>query len=75
MNQENLLDELSKLLEVDKSLLIESFELKKCANWDSLTIVSVIGILDSSFETNIPVQKIEKIETVGELLGLVKITS
>lgn len=70
MKYNNFLTEIAKLLEVNQSDLHADFKLKQCANWDSLTVVSVIALLDTLFGINISIKKIETIETIKQLLAL-----
>lgn len=70
LSRENFLTEVAKLLEVDMAVLKDDFELNRCSNWDSLTAVSVIGLLDTLFSVHVPVESIEKIQTVKQLLAL-----
>lgn len=58
-------DNMAEILEVDEvkpNDILQDFE-----NWDSLTILSVLAMLDANFGVNMTAKNLQKIETVGEL--------
>lgn len=62
-------DKLAEILEVDEvkpNDILQDFE-----NWDSLTILSVLAMLDANFGVNMTAKNLQKIETVGELATFV----
>ncbi len=75
INRKNFLTEVATLLEVKPSDLNDNFSLTQCGNWDSLTVVSVIGLLDTTFGVNVPIEYIEKVQTVQQLLELTEMKS
>jgi acyl carrier protein len=58
-------EKLAEILEVDEVKTKD--RLREFENWDSLTILSVIAMLDASFGINMTAKNLQKIETVGEL--------
>lgn len=62
-------DNLAEILEVDEvkpNDILQDFE-----NWDSLTVLSVLAMLDASFGLNMTAKDLQKIETVGKLAEFV----
>lgn len=62
-------DNMAEILEVDEvkpNDILQDFE-----NWDSLTILSVLAMLDANFGVNMTAKNLQKIETVGELATFV----
>ena len=59
--------ELASLLEVD--LIDPSRDLESYENWDSLTILSLIAILDSDFGVNMTSKDIARFKTASELFA------
>ncbi|MCX4161850.1 MULTISPECIES: hypothetical protein [Paraburkholderia] len=70
MDMEELRVELAALLEVPVSELTDDATLQQFANWDSLAMVSLIAVLAGGGVNALNVQKLEKLETVGEIRGL-----
>jgi acyl carrier protein len=65
----DLYPRLAELLEVDAvqpSDVLEAFAL-----WDSLTVLSVLAVLDSAYGVNLTAQDLRAIRTAGELADLV----
>ena len=62
-------EKLAEILEVDEVKTED--KLREFENWDSLTILSVIAMLDASFGINMTAKNLQKIETVGELATLI----
>lgn len=65
-----LLEELALLLEVKVEELHADAELDSFSNWDSLSKVSVIGILIDSYGASVDLEAFEDIKTVGQLCAL-----
>ena len=70
MQHEEFINELSVLLEIEPEKLTGDFELKRLVNWDSLTIVSVIGLLETLYSVQVKIEDVEKIETINQILTL-----
>lgn len=65
----DLYPKLAELLEVDtveSTDILEVFPL-----WDSLTVLSLLSILDSDYGVNITAQDIRGLKTAGELAAFV----
>ena len=66
---EGFLTELADILEEDEvrpEMLLDEFE-----DWDSLSVLSVVAMVDSTFNVSISAQEIAAVETVAELWALV----
>jgi acyl carrier protein len=64
------LKQVAGILEVDE--VKESDELKAFAQWDSLSVLSVIAMLDASYGVNLRAADFGPVKTVGELWNLVQ---
>ena len=71
LNKELIIKDLAKLLEMDISQLSDDFRLDTSANWDSLTMLSLVGAVDLHYKKNIFVSEILKCQTVNDLHCLV----
>jgi len=58
-------DNLAEILEVDE--VKPNDRLQDFENWDSLTVLSILAMLDASFGLNMTAMDLQKIETVGKL--------
>ena len=67
---EEFLKKIAEILEEDK--LDESDELKSYPQWDSLSVLSVIAMLDANYGVNLRAAEFENIKTAGELWNLVQ---
>ena len=65
MDKEAFLDELANILDVDS--VEETANLRDYASWDSLAILSIVSIADSTFGFTLSVQDIRKLTTVADL--------
>lgn len=65
----DLYPKLAELLEVDTvqpTDVLEKFEM-----WDSLTVLSVLSLLDSEYGVNLTAQDLRATKTAGDLVELV----
>ena len=62
-------DNLAEILEVDE--VKPNDRLQDFENWDSLTVLSVLAMIDASFGFNMTATDLQKIETVGKLAAFV----
>jgi acyl carrier protein len=58
------------ILEVDA--VTESDVLKAFPQWDSLSVLSVIAMLDADYQINLKAADFQQVKTVGELWALVQ---
>lgn len=70
MDMEKIRAELAALLEVPVSELADDVPLLRFGNWDSLAMVSLIAFLVGAGQPSVNVEQLEKIETVGDIRGL-----
>jgi acyl carrier protein len=64
------LKQVAGILEVEE--IKETDELKAFAQWDSLSVLSVIAMLDASYGVNLQAADFGKVKTAGELWNLVE---
>jgi acyl carrier protein len=67
---EKLYEKLSIILEVDD--LTSDSELSEFENWDSLGILSVLAMIDSTYGVTITSAEIASLKTVGDLVAILK---
>ena len=72
MNFEPFLQELAPLFSVDREHLTEDFRLDPETNWDSLTIISMMALMDDYFEIEITGEQLRGCSTIGDVLRLIK---
>ena len=70
MKKEELLIKIKDLL-LRKDPINPSMKLSEIEEWDSLAIISIISLYDKNFSTVITVEKINKCETIKDLINLV----
>jgi len=64
------LKQVAGILEVDE--VKETDELKAFPQWDSLSVLSVIAMLDASYGVNLRAADFGPIKTIGDLWNLVQ---
>jgi len=64
------LKKIAEILEEDD--VKETDELKAFAQWDSLSVLSVIAMLDANYGVNLRAADFEPVSTVGDLWSLVQ---
>jgi acyl carrier protein len=64
------LTRIAKILEVEN--VSEADEFKAFPQWDSLSVLSVIAMLDASYGVNLQAADIGAVKSVGELWNLVQ---
>jgi acyl carrier protein len=64
------LNRIADILEVDE--LQETDDLKAFAHWDSLSVLSVIAMLDANYGVNLQAADFGPIQSVGDLWRLVQ---
>jgi len=67
---EVFLKKIAEILEEDE--VKETDELKSYPQWDSLSVLSVIAMLDANYGINLRAKEFENIKTVGDLWNLVQ---
>ena len=64
------LNRIASILEVDE--VKETDDLKACAQWDSLSVLSVIAMLDANYDVNLRAADLGPIKSAGDLWHLVQ---
>ncbi|ABO23196.1 acyl carrier protein [Shewanella loihica] len=72
MNKQEFLNALEEILELDENTLKGDEVLMDIEQWDSLAFLSIIAMADEHFDIVIQGDKLEEINTVGDLVGLVE---
>ena len=70
MNKKELLIKIKDLL-LRKDPINPNMKLSEIEEWDSLAIISVISLYDKNFSKVITIEKINKCETIRDLINLV----
>ena len=71
MNFNEFLTEMADLLEIEVEDLNDDFELNN-ENFDSVTVVSTIALIDEYFDVTVKGKELAKAETIGAVLELIK---
>jgi acyl carrier protein len=61
---------LAEILSLPSGNLDAGIELNEY-NWDSMTMIAAIGLIDETYGVTVPVERLEQCGSVGELLALV----
>jgi acyl carrier protein len=69
---EDFLKELAPLLSVERKELTEDFALDPNTNWDSLTIISMMALMDDHFEVEISGEQLRRCSSIGDVLKLIE---
>lgn len=67
----DFLNELKETLEIDDDGLNEETNLKDLEEYDSLSVLSIIAMIDENFGKRISGQDFQSITTVGSLMELI----
>jgi len=67
---EEFLKKIAEILEENE--VKETDELKSYTQWDSLSVLSVIAMLDAGYGVNLRAAEFENINTAGDLWNLVQ---
>lgn len=64
------LAKIAAILEVPE--VKETDDLKSFSQWDSLSVLSVIAMLDANYGVNLQAAELQQVKTAGELWNLVQ---
>ncbi len=67
--KEELLDKIAELLEVDEITIEE--ELNSFEEWDSLTALSIIALVDSDYNKTLSNDQLKQFISVGDLITFI----
>ncbi len=67
----DFLNELKETLEIDDVGLNEETNLKELEEYDSLSVLSIIAMIDENFGKRISGQNFQSITTIGSLMELI----
>jgi acyl carrier protein len=74
MDFEPFLNDLAELFSVTREDLTDDFKLDANTNWDSLTIISMMALMDDHFRVEISGEKLRACSSLGQVLILIKET-
>jgi len=70
MDVETFLREFAEILEIPSSEITQATELASLKNWDSMTVLSFMALVDEKFGGEVNPDDIETAQTVGDLYRL-----
>jgi acyl carrier protein len=73
MKEDVVLNELARMLEMDRSLFHMNFSLAEHVNLDSLTIISLIAVIDEQYGVLLKADEIEQCEKVVDIFKLINL--
>lgn len=68
MNRMEKIKILEEIMELEERTLKEDSVLKEFDEWDSLTVISYMALMDSKFHKNISIDQIRKFVTVSDAI-------
>ncbi len=74
MDFEPFLKDLTELFSVNRTDLTDDFKLDASTNWDSLTIISMMALMDDHFRVEISGEKLRACSSLGQVLELIRET-
>lgn len=72
MSEQEKLNKIENLLEMADGVLTRETELDTLSNWDSMTALSFILLLEEEYNVFLSTDKILECKTVGDLLGFME---
>jgi len=74
MKKEDKIKLIAETLEIDleQTSLSEETPLVSLKEWDSIGIISVMAMMDREFGKEITAEQIAKLDTIGDILGLME---
>lgn len=72
MDIESFLNDMAELFSVNRKDLTDDFQLDVNTNWDSLTIISMIALMDDHFRVEVSGEKLRQCKSLGQVIDLVK---
>lgn len=66
------LNKLEEIMELDEGILSEDTVLSDIEEWDSISVLSFVAMLDDEYGKNINSKDIKKCNTVGDLLAMME---
>jgi acyl carrier protein len=61
---------LAEILDIDQEILTPDLPLNE-ENWDSMAMISTIGLIDETYGITVPVERLTRCCSVGELTALI----
>ena len=63
---------LAEIIEIDKSMINSELRLSALALWDSLAIVTTLGLIDEIYDLKIDAEKLIQCKTIADVMYLIK---
>jgi acyl carrier protein len=73
MNTQLLIKDMAKLFELDKHMLKDSFLLVDEANWDSLSVVSLVAAIDQHYHVSVTGSELMNCITIKDIFSLIEL--
>lgn len=70
MNYDNFNQKLAGILEVDADKIRNDLDLR-ANNWDSLSVLAVIALIDELYNVTIPAKELTECKMVGDITALI----
>ena len=71
---DEFLNDLSRLLDVEAKEITPESQLQDFRYWDSLTLVSTIGLIDQHFKVSISGLELDQCKTIHDIFALISHT-
>ena len=71
MKKKDFLNLLEEILEVDENTLTGEEELESLDNWNSLSMISLIAMVDENFDVTLEPTKIAESTTIQDIVDMV----
>jgi len=71
MKKSEFFEELKGVLETDDIEIDESSELREVGTYDSMSIMSIVALVDDNFNKRLSSEQLEGIKTAGDLMMLI----
>jgi acyl carrier protein len=72
MSKEEKIEIIADILEVDTKDLDENMEFNEFETWDSVAVLSIIAMLDESFEKTLHASEIRDFVKINELMEIME---
>lgn len=70
MDKKEKIKLLEEIMELEEGTLNEDSVLAEYDEWDSLTVISYMSLMDSKFHKNVSIEQIRKFETVSDAVDV-----
>jgi acyl carrier protein len=71
MNKTEFINQIADILEIEPINLSGAEVLEEIGNWDSLSIISFVAMVDTEFKIIVDPEKLKNAKTINDLIELV----